>query len=296
MRGYTTLGSVPIEDVFKLTQKYFTYNNVRVRVDYKRINVFKQSIKCSKCGIKGNIFLVQRTGSGPWHLNLWHVSAYGQILLTVDHIHPKSKGGTSVPKNLQTMCSKCNNKKGNTYEENPPLEKVHSTQVSTTESGRAITKGFSQLPAAEDTQVLVKEQTMSIEDTVLLAYQIADEAHKGQTRRDGVTPYITHPKKVAERFKDAPEIAIVALLHDVLEDSSLTAQDLINKGIPKELVESVVAMTKVKEEPYLDYILRVKQNSIASIVKIADIRHNMKTATGAQRDKYELALHILLKL
>lgn len=131
-----------------------------------------------------------------------------------------------------------------------------------------------------------------------IAEDIAREAHKGQTRWDGKTKYITHPEAVAKTVKrDGCEYMAVAWLHDVLEDTSVNAMDLMSKGIPENVVTSVLAITKLHDEDYLDYILRVSKNDVARIVKIADINHNLKSlpenTSKSRRDKYKLAKHML---
>jgi len=82
-----------------------------------------------------------------------------------------------------------------------------------------------------------------------LAYQIALEAHRGQYRRDGATDYIEHPCAVAELFEsDNKQARAVAYLHDVIEDTRVTPEDLIARGIPPSVVEAVLLLTKKK--PY----------------------------------------------
>jgi len=87
-----------------------------------------------------------------------------------------------------------------------------------------------------------------------------------------------------------------AWLHDVLEDTDVTAVDLLSQGIPEVVVIAVLAMTKLENENYLDYILRVKVNELAKLVKIVDITHNLSTLSEdikARKDKYMLARYIL---
>ena len=125
-----------------------------------------------------------------------------------------------------------------------------------------------------------------------IAEKIAREAHKGQKRWGG-EPYITHPEAVANNFKNE-ELKVVAWLHDVLEDTKVTANILMNADIPQELVVAVGHLTRVKDENYKEFILHVKENEIATKVKIADLRHNlMGLKEGSMKDKYRLALHIL---
>lgn len=107
------------------------------------------------------------------------------------------------------------------------------------------------------------------------AVEIARCAHEGQKDKGG-NPYIQHPLAVAQSV-DTIELKIVAVLHDVLEDSSVTADELRKEGFPEELVEAVRVLTHNKTDPmsYEEYIRMVRKNSIARLVKIADITHNL---------------------
>ena len=70
------------------------------------------------------------------------------------------------------------------------------------------------------------------------------------------------------------DLTVVALLHDVIEDTDFNASDLRKLGFTPTQVEAVVAMTRKKDEQYLDFIKRVKANDLAKIVKLADLKHN----------------------
>jgi (p)ppGpp synthase/HD superfamily hydrolase len=135
----------------------------------------------------------------------------------------------------------------------------------------------------------------NIKNLIKLAKDIATEAHKGQFRYDGKTPFIEHPKYVANSFaEDNYKEKVVAWLHDVIEDTNITIPQLLEKGIPLELVIEVDVISKIEDEPYLEYLLRVKDNEIALRVKLADLDHNIMTSPGKhQRDKYTLAQYIL---
>jgi (p)ppGpp synthase/HD superfamily hydrolase len=131
------------------------------------------------------------------------------------------------------------------------------------------------------------------------ALEIAIKAHKGQRDLAGVD-YIEHPKSVANLVNSDEEKA-VAYLHDVLEDTYITEKDLLQMGIPNNIVLAVKVLTKEKNEPYTKYIERVKENKLASTVKIADLQHNMnlsRIANPSKRDyerleKYKRALTFL---
>jgi (p)ppGpp synthase/HD superfamily hydrolase len=109
--------------------------------------------------------------------------------------------------------------------------------------------------------------------TLERAIQIAVEAHRGQKDKAGA-PYILHPLRVMLSFDTETEM-IVAVLHDVIEDSSWTASRLRAEGFSEEIVEAVECVTTVEGEPYEDFVDRAKSNPIARRVKIADLEDNM---------------------
>lgn len=94
-----------------------------------------------------------------------------------------------------------------------------------------------------------------------LALEIATKAHKGQVDKAGVD-YIKHPLKVASMVT-SEKAKIVALLHDVIEDSEYTLEDLRNSDFIEEIVDAVSVLTKPKNMSYNDYLNRVKGNSLA---------------------------------
>lgn len=90
-------------------------------------------------------------------------------------------------------------------------------------------------------------------------------------------PYILHCLYVMRKVRyKGTSAMIVAILHDILEDTDVTEQDLIDLGVPNDLILSVKLLTKSKSVAYSDYIEAVKKNEIAKIVKLADLEHNMK--------------------
>lgn len=116
-------------------------------------------------------------------------------------------------------------------------------------------------------------------------YAIAKEFHKGQYDRGG-NPYIEHVKAVAEKMS-TEETRAAALLHDILEDTECSAEDLLRMGIPEQIVQSVLLLTRVPEEDYEHYIRRLAQDPIARKVKIGDLEHNMdlsRLSEVTQRD------------
>lgn len=122
------------------------------------------------------------------------------------------------------------------------------------------------------------------------AMQIAYKAHHGQYDLNGV-PYIFHPYHVAEQMPD--EITTcVALLHDVIEDTSVTIEEL-EQVFPSEVTEAVRLLTHEKDTEYLDYIGRIKDNPVACTVKLVDIAHNsdMTRITDPNKIPAEKIIH-----
>lgn len=107
-----------------------------------------------------------------------------------------------------------------------------------------------------------------------VAIRIAAVAHEDQFDKGG-NPYIHHPLKVMHYcHADDVEIQMIAVLHDVVEDTSVTLQNLRDAGFGSRVVGGVDAMTKRENEPINTYIERIMRNQDAVIVKMADLRHN----------------------
>lgn len=127
---------------------------------------------------------------------------------------------------------------------------------------------------------------------------IAYEAHKNQVDKSGV-PYIYHPIHVAEQM-DTENECIIALLHDVVEDTNVTFKQL-EEVFSKEIIDILKLLTREENIEYDEYIKRIKNNSIACKVKIADLTHNLDktrldfvTEVDVKRnEKYKKALQIL---
>ena len=128
--------------------------------------------------------------------------------------------------------------------------------------------------------------------TVKDAEKLAREAHAGQFRNDGITPYIVHPEAVANSMGSDDE-QIIAWLHDVVEDTHIEMKDLMLLNIPFEIMRPINSLTRKDDESYLDYILRVKEDKVAIRVKLADMKHNSSTALKTHKEKYEIAAYIL---
>lgn len=112
-----------------------------------------------------------------------------------------------------------------------------------------------------------------MEEVLEKAVQIAVEAHAGQKDKSG-KPYIFHPLRVMHTVETF-EAKIIAVLHDVVEDTTVTFDDLLEKGIPKHLVITLRLITHDKKTSYEDYIAQLAENPLAARVKIADLKDNM---------------------
>lgn len=104
------------------------------------------------------------------------------------------------------------------------------------------------------------------------AMQLAYDVHSGQLDKAGV-PYLFHIAHVAEQMPDECT-AVAALLHDVMEDSSITEANLLSAGFLKEAIDAVCLLTHQSGVPYLDYIRTIRANRVARAVKLADLAHN----------------------
>ena len=109
--------------------------------------------------------------------------------------------------------------------------------------------------------------------TLEKAIEIAARAHTGQVDKAG-QPYILHPIQVMLRVQ-GEDARIAAVLHDVVEDSEVTIDDLRVEGFSGVVLEAVAALTKQKGETRIDAAFRAANNEIARIVKLADNAENM---------------------
>ena len=136
------------------------------------------------------------------------------------------------------------------------------------------------------------------------ALRLAYRAHAGQLDRGGV-PYIFHPYHLAEQMDDERSIC-VALLHDVVEDTPVTLEE-IQREFPSEIAEAVALLTHDPSTDYFAYVRRLKANPLARKVKLADLMHNTDQARCAGagidpvklqhwREKYRRAQEILMEV
>ena len=146
------------------------------------------------------------------------------------------------------------------------------------------------------------EKILNHSDTrVRRAYEIASAAHRGQIDKAGVD-YINHPLAVAANVGEDSSAIIVALLHDVAEDTPSTIDEL-KKEIPltDDEAKALELLTHDDDTPYLDYVKKIKSNGLAAKVKVADLKHNsdlsrIKNPTPkdfARVEKYKAALKLL---
>jgi (p)ppGpp synthase/HD superfamily hydrolase len=121
-------------------------------------------------------------------------------------------------------------------------------------------------------EVQYNNDAESIDTQLETALKIAVEAHFGQKDKGG-RPYIFHPLRVAARCSGKAKVA--ALLHDTVEDTSVTFEQLAELGIDGEILAAVRLLTHDKSIPYFDYVRKVKENPIAREVKLSDLMDNM---------------------
>lgn len=136
-------------------------------------------------------------------------------------------------------------------------------------------------------------------DKTKYAMKIAYEAHKDQVDKGGV-PYVFHPFHLAEQMKTEDTVC-AALLHDVVEDASVSIKELINAGFSKQVIDSLILLTHKKGIPYMEYIEQLSSDPVASKVKLVDLIHNSDlsrldnvTDNDLQRvEKYRKAINMI---
>lgn len=140
--------------------------------------------------------------------------------------------------------------------------------------------------------------TLPREQQLLLAATVAARAHAKQKRKDG-TPYIAHPIRVAIRCEGMLE-KTAALLHDVVEDTDITFEELRELGFDQMVIDTVENLTKRPGEKYADFIKRSASTGPSARVKMADIADNLEDQSALDpdeaeflRDRYTKALTVL---
>ena len=115
---------------------------------------------------------------------------------------------------------------------------------------------------------------MDTMDLVEKAISLAVEAHAGEVDKQG-KPYILHPLHLMMQMETAEEM-ITAVLHDVVEDTALTLEDLRQQGFPEAVLEALALLTHdTASTSYEEYVAAIKPNPLACKVKLADLAHNM---------------------
>lgn len=141
---------------------------------------------------------------------------------------------------------------------------------------------------------------LSYNEQFQIALELAVEKHKNQTDKAG-NPYILHPLHVMENV-NSKEGKIVAILHDIIEDTDVTEDYLLKIGLSKRIVDAVVALTRSEDIDYQEYIKNLSSNPLAKEVKLADLEHNMdlkRLPILEEKDlernrKYQIAYHYLI--
>ena len=131
------------------------------------------------------------------------------------------------------------------------------------------------------------------------AVEIAAQAHAGQKDKAGAV-YLLHPLRVMLNLDDATEAErIVAVLHDVIEDTDWTSDRLLEEGFSQEIVRALESVTKRPDEDYMAFVRRAGKNVIGKKVKLADLKDNLRkfpnptSADEQRRKKYENAIREL---
>lgn len=130
------------------------------------------------------------------------------------------------------------------------------------------------------------------------AMKLCYQAHHGQTDKAGV-PYVFHPIHLAEQMQDE-DTTVAALLHDVVEDTAYTMEEVKSMGFSEAVTEALALLTHDPQVPYLEYVAALRGNPIAKAVKLADLAHNRdktrmpKELANPERDaRYQKAWELL---
>jgi hypothetical protein len=136
-------------------------------------------------------------------------------------------------------------------------------------------------------------------DCVERAIALAVRFHAGQRDKSGA-PYLLHLFRVALQSQD-PIVQQAALLHDLIEDTKATREDLVTSGISPEAIEAIALLTHDLRESYADYVVKIKANSVATQVKLLDLHDNYRLdrvayrADHVQEDAIRIQKYILSK-
>ena len=119
------------------------------------------------------------------------------------------------------------------------------------------------------------------------ALKLCFEAHRDQLDKSGL-PYVFHPFHLAEQM-DSENAVVLALLHDVVEDTDITPGQLAQEGFPAEVLAALALLTHDEAVPYMEYVAAIAGNPLARQVKLADLRHNSDLTRLDSIDQYALA-------
>ena len=119
------------------------------------------------------------------------------------------------------------------------------------------------------------------------AMKLCFEAHKNQLDKSGM-PYVFHPFYLAQQMTDEVS-AVVALLHDVVEDTDYTTEDIAAMGFSGEVTDALALLTHDESVPYMEYVALIKKNPVATAVKLADLRHNSDLSRLDRVDEGDIA-------
>lgn len=163
-----------------------------------------------------------------------------------------------------------------------------------------LTRKLDNLAGMTPIGILTQIEPHLLTSEVLTAFLVAQEAHEGQSREYSAEPYIFHPVRVAvlasrQQGGTSTHVA-AALLHDVLEDTSVTTADLLGyPAITEPTVATVLKLTKTGHEFYSDFITQIARDPDARLVKRADVLDNLSTLPAGDRrmKKYLAALEVL---
>lgn len=131
------------------------------------------------------------------------------------------------------------------------------------------------------------------------AMKLSFDAHRDQVDKSGM-PYVFHAFHLAEQMTDE-DTTVAALLHDVVEDTETTLEDLEKAGFSGKVLDALALLTHDERTPYLEYVAKLKDNPVARAVKLADLAHNSdltRLDTVTEKDmarvkKYGEAIRIL---
>lgn len=301
------------------TPKYKSafFHGIEVNIGISNLKVFKnKGVVCKHCNIVGNVFYIERNGAlewskySEWHLNLYAQNLSGQrVMLTKDHILPKSKGGPDTLDNYQTLCENCNSRKGNKFEDGAwSLDKTKSTiKAILNFNDEKVAYCFNKCQSGmkdkyheeineEDYSSMVEKATGKYKGTVKIVHvlsvnkTIREIEFRGKqvwliyNTADRVINTVMEPRPYKDYFRFVPhwakemEQAVLADYDKILDDAK---SKLIDKGTEKDtalyfrtLKHSKLMFCLWKDKPFgaNDYIWRVlKEKYTGSVEAGSDI-------------------------